>query len=252
MIAGIKAGRATCAIALASILSLALCAPALAFAADAPTASDEGTVTEPDGTKESVITGTVRATTITVTVPTQVAFYIDPGKDQSAALDGTFGAGHNEIGQYVNPTNFTITNRSAVDVYGYVSSVASPHVTLVNSGSLSKPGGVAPSVANKGDIKVMVGLGDATEADMALGTPGNWLTESIADTKDGRYYAFNKTQHGKLAAATANAGSGGTVSDDGAATITIRGAVFQGGWSQHDTFLIKPTFKIVTDPAALV
>lgn len=251
MTARMKTKRPALTVALASALALALCAPVSAFAADPvpPEASDDKTVTTTGGTQESKITGTVKATTITVTVPTQVAFYIDPGATRSTTANW---ATSKKIGQYTNPTNFTITNRSAVDVYGYVSKVASPHVTLVdNENALEKPGGVAPGVDNKTSIGVMVGICDTSVSDLALGTPGNWMTEDIADTKANRYFAFNKGSQGKLTAATEKAGSGATVSPGGACTMTVRGAVFDGGWTQNENFLITPTFKIVTDPATL-
>lgn len=245
-----KAKRPAMVVALASALALALCAPASAFAADPvpPEATTDKTVTTSGGTQESQITGTVKATTITVTVPTQVAFYIDPGATQSTTANW---ASSKKIGQYTNPTNFTITNRSAVDVFGYVSKVASPHVKLVDDKTaLAKPGGVAPSAENKSRIGVMVGICGTSES-LDFATKKDWLTESVADTAAARYFAFNEAGQGKLTAATDKAGSSATVSPGGAYTMTVRGAVFDGGWSQDENFLVTPTFKIVTDPASL-
>lgn len=247
-----KQKRPALAMALASALTLALAAPAAAFAADPmpPQVADADvkTVTTTGGTQETEITGTVKATTVSVTVPTKVAFYLDPGAAQGTTRD----ASANKYGQYTNPTNITVTNRSAVDVYGYVSSVSSNDVTLVNSkADLKKPGGIAPGAANASQIGVMVGICDTTES-MSLDTPGDWMTVAgVADTKDNRYYAFNKAKHGRLSAA-----QGDVVSSHdgigGSYTMTIRGAVFQGGWSQDESFLIKPTIKIVTtDPSTV-
>lgn len=240
------------ATAVASALALALAAPAAAFAVDTPPEVDPADVTnvvEAGGTADVEITGTVKATTITVSVPTRVSFYIDPGAEQDTALSDP---SKNKYGQYLNPTNMTVTNLSAVDVYGYVPKVKSDYVTLTSGSDLEKPGGVAPAAngSTKDRIKVKVGLCDTTET-LNLGTANNWLTESVADTPADRYYAFNKDEQGKLTAATANAGTGATVSTNGARTITIRGAVFQGGWSQNESFLIQPTIKIVTDPNLL-
>ena len=75
-----KANRPMRAIALASALTLALCAPATAFAAD-PATSVPGTATATDR-PTSVITGTIHATTLKATVPTKVSFNIDPGAVQ--------------------------------------------------------------------------------------------------------------------------------------------------------------------------
>lgn len=247
-----KRVRPALAVALASALTVALAAPAAAFAAD-PTppqvdAADVKTVTTTGGTQETEITGTVKATTVSVTVPTKVAFYLDPGAAQATTKD----ASANKYGQYTNPTNITVTNRSAVDVYGYVSSVASNDVTLVDKkADLKKPGGIAPGAANANQIGVMVGICDTTES-MSLDTTEDWMTVAgVDDTKDKRYYAFNKAKHGRLSAA-----QGDVVSShdgiEGSYTMTIRGAVFQGGWSQDESFLIKPTIKIVTtDPSTV-
>lgn len=250
-----KTKRHVCVVALASALTLALAAPVSAFAADAvpvvPEASIEQTVTAANGEKEVAITGTVKATTVSVTVPTQVAFYIDPGATQGTTKSAT----ENKYGQFTNPTNLTITNHSAVDVYGYVCNVTSPHVTLASStAGVKKPGGVAPSAGRKADIGVMVGICDTNTASLDFGTSSNWLTESgVGDAKATRYYAFNKNHYGKLAAAT---DASGTVDDSredkGSYTMTIRGAVFNGGWSQDENFLVTPKFKIVaTDPSTV-
>lgn len=252
MFARTKTKRPACAVALASALVLALGAPAAAFAADLvpPEASDAKTVTAEGATQEAEITGTVKATTITVSVPTKVTFYLDPGATQST--DATNWASNKKIGQYTNPTNFTITNLSAVDVYGYVSKVRSPHVSLVNAKSgLSKPGGVAPSKDNASHIGVMVGLADTAET-LSFDTPGDWLTvNGVKDAKDMRYYAFNKANHGRLSAAQDGAESKHD-GIEGSYTMTVRGAVFNGGWSQDENFLVAPTFKIVTtDPSTV-
>lgn len=249
MLARTRMKRPACAIALASALALAMGAPAAAFAADpAPAeASNPETVTATGDEQETKITGTVKATTITVSVPTQVSFYLDPGATPSTNASGW--ASNKKIGQYTNPANFTITNLSAVDVYGYVSKVRSPHVTLVNAKSgLSKPGGVAPGEGSASSIGVMVGLADPSET-LDFDKPGDWLT--VDGVKAGPYYAFNKAAHGRLSAAQDGAESehGGI---KGSYTMTVRGAVFNGGWSQDENFLVAPTFKIVTtDPSTV-
>lgn len=244
------------ALALASALVLALGAPAAAFAADpeppAPDANTPLNVTQANGEQIATIKGTVKATTLKVSVPTQVSFYIDPGA--AASTTPTNWPTNTKIGQFTSPSNFTVTNYSAVDVYGFVSSVTSDWVTLVNNDTLEKPGGVRPSADNKGRIKVKIGLGDPT-MNMNLATPGDWMTETGIDDADGkRYYAFNKAKKGLLASsADGTTAEDGTNRDDGAKgayTVTIRGEVKSGGWSQDDNFLVKPVFKIVSaEPA---
>ena len=241
-----KDNRSVRAVALASVLALVLCTPMAAFAVEVGSETDDAAATE---TLSSAVTGTIKATTLCVTVPTKVSFYLDPGAEQGTTLSGTWPT-DTKFGQYTNPSNLTITNHSAVDVYGYVPKVASSYVTLVDSTSgLAKPGGVSPLAdgSNKSRIGVMVGICDTTES-MSLETPGDWMTEGDNQT----YYAFNKNGHGRLAAASDSQGTVDNSRDEvkGEYTMTIRGAVFQGGWSQNESFLVQPVFKIVTtDPA---
>lgn len=247
-----KAGRCVGTVALS--LTLALAAPVAAFGADDPTTSTEGKMESPGATTTHEIKGTVKATTLKVTVPTKVAFYIDPG-----ATQGTTGSS-NKYGQFTNPTNYTITNRSAVDIYGYVSGVTAEGVTLTKKKTeLSKPGGKAPGAANAGDIKVMMGLigdDDATTLNLDAENGGytavnaGWLTAAIGDAANTRYFAFNKANHGKLAAGS-NGAEDTTVRTDckGHYTMTVRGAVHNGGWAQDESFTVKPVFKVTTtDP----
>lgn len=224
------------AIAVASALALVLAAPVSAFAADpaAPTTPKDMTGTAPS--QASTITGTIHATTLKVSVPTVVAFNIDPG-----AAKGTTGTGQKR-GQFTSPANYTVTNYSAVDVYAFVSGVTSPDATLVNAeASLKK----TPGLLNTANVSVMVGLGDK-DAEMALSDQADWLTTSVGDTKTTRYYALKKADKGKLAASTDAASNAAGES----ATMKIYGAVKSGGWAENNSFKVVPTFKIMTtDPS---
>lgn len=227
-----RRGAMNCACALA--LGLTLAVPATAFAAD----PDAGTPGEASATATptSTITGTIHATTLKATVPTKVSFNIDPGATQGTAVDGST----QKRGQYTSPTNYTLTNYSAVDVYGYVSGVTVEGATLVNAvGDLKKtPGSVGAS-----NISAMVGLSDQ-DSDMALSDTTDWLMSTVSDSS--KYYAFNKTTHGKLTASTDAPTAAG-----GASTMYIYGAVKNGGWAENDSFSVKPVFKITaTDPSA--
>lgn len=240
MMASKQKRRPVRAFAVASALALTLCAPVAAFAAD-PTAGTNADATA-TATPASTITGTIHATTLKATVPTVVAFDIDPGATQTAALTGTFGASNKKIGQFTNPTNYTITNYSAVDVYGYVSSVTTTNATLINTkGDLAKAVG-APTTAN---TKVMVGLCGTADSYLDITKTDGWLMADIADTAAKRYYAFNKTTQGKLAA-SANA----PTAAGGSATMTIRGAVLNGNWAENQSFQVKPVFKITASVPA--
>lgn len=242
-------------VALTAALALALAAPASAFAA--PDATDDGTVAK-DSPKSSTITGTINATTLSVTVPTKVAFDIDPGADQETTLNGSVP---NKYGQFTNPADYTIKNLSAVDVYGYVSKVEVSNVTLTNAkADLAKPGGKAPSPANAADIKVMVGLtsnNDVTPLNLDATNGGypdvnaGWLTSSIGDETTTRYFAFNKANHGQMAAAKDGVVDDSRADCKGQYTMTVRGAVYKGGWAQGENFTVTPTFKVMTsDPTA--
>lgn len=216
------------AAALASAVALALAAPTAAFAVGA-TGTGEATN---ESTPTSTITGTIHATTLKATVPTTVVFDIDPGATQSTTVANW--PTNAKIGQFTNPTNYTITNYSAVDVYGYVSAVTTEKATLVSSkGNLDKKAGDT----TKANTKVLVALLDPTESIDIDGTSG-WLAEGSSQT----YYAFNKTNRGKLAAST----DAPTVAG-GSATMTIRGAVKNGNWAEGDSFMVKPVFKIVAE-----
>lgn len=223
-----RRGAMNCACALA--LGLALAVPATAFAAD-PAAGTPGEATA-TGTPTSTITGTIHATTLKATVPTKVSFNIDPGATQGTAVDGST----QKRGQYTSPTNYTITNYSAVDVYGYVSGVTVDGAALVNAtGNLKK----TPGAVGAANISAMVGLSNQ-DSDMALTDATDWL---MSDSN--KYYAFNKATHGKLtASANAPTAAGGT------STMYIYGAVKNGGWAENNSFSVKPVFKITaTDPS---
>lgn len=228
-----RLARPACAAAMAFALALAV--PAAASATPAEVSKNtELTGTSPTSTAK--VTGTIHATTLKVQVPTDVAFHIDPG-----AAKGTNGTGQKR-GQFTSPTNYTVTNYSAVDVYAFVSGVSSDDATLVNveSGLQKTPGKTGTN-----DISAMVGLSDAD--DMVLGTSSHWLTPStVKDDKNNRYYPLKKSAHGLLTASTDTDQN----TPGGSATMMVYGAVKQGGWAEGDSFSFKPTFKIMTvDPS---
>lgn len=224
------------AIALAFATTAALCVPATALAADPdPTAGTPENVIAADGTKSSVITGTIKPTTLKVSVPTVVSFDVDPGATPAAtAVDATTKIS----GQFKSPSNFTVTNYSVVDVYGYVSGVAATGATLSQTGAAA---GVRAADGTAWDTvpTVQVVASDTAPGDFA--TPAKWF--DTAKTK--KLYAFNEATKGKLAASLDGTTKGGE------ATMHMYGQVTQGGWKAGDTFTVTPTFTIKTaDPGA--
>lgn len=211
-----------CALALAT--AAAICSPAAAFA-DATITGDA--VTTVGGAKESVITGTIEATKLSISVPTAAAFTIDPTIAATDDVDGT-------ISQLTNvPTNYTLTNKSAVPVYAYISGC-----TIAAAGATTgTPTLVSATSGLSADKAVMFAVKDSTSAPKDFKTADDWLS-----TTPGKYYAFNAADKGKLADKTANDKSN-------EATMSFYGQTTTG-WSHGDSFTIKPTFTIaVTQPA---
>lgn len=207
--------------ALALATAAAICAPAAAFADgldDSTVIPATPNVTSAGGATDSTITGTIKATTLSVSVPTKAAFNVDPG---AAAKAG-------EGGQYASPTNYTVTNKSVVPVYAYVSKVAVTGVSLVDASANVKPA----TNAGDSDAAIMFAVKEAAAAPTGFDTAGDWLT-----TTTSKYYAFNVANNGKLDAA------GGTAA---AATMKFYGQAPSTNWSEAQTFTVTPTFTIST------
>ncbi len=209
-----KSKIGACALALAT--AAAICVPGTALAD--PVAAGSKTL-EAAGTSDSLITGTITATKLSVSVPTTAAFTIDP------TIEAT-----NPSTQITDAsTNYTVTNASAVPVYAYISdcTIAKAGTTAGNPTLVDKTADLAT------DYAVMFAVKDTASAPSNFTTDSDWLTGA------GTYYAFNAVDHGKLAAKT------------GTATMSFYGQTTTG-WSNGDTFTITPTFTIATgdpDPA---
>lgn len=213
-----KSKIGACALALAT--AAAICVPGMAFAADATITDDA--VTADKGTSNSTITGTITATKLSVSVPTTAAFTIDP---TITATDDTAGI----TAQLTNvPTNYTVTNKSVVPVYAYISGC-----TVTKAGTTAgDPTLVNATSGLSTDYAVMFAVKDADSKPADFKTSGDWLT-----TTPGKYYAIK--DNGKLAAKT------------GAATMSFYGQT-TSGWSNGDSFTVVPTFTITTtDPATI-
>lgn len=227
------------AIALAFATAAALSVPSAALAADGDPAA--GTPAEikssADGknSASSAITGTIKPTTLKVSVPTVVSFDVDPGATPAAtAVDPTTKVS----GQFKSPSNFTVTNYSVVDVYGYVSGVAATGATLSQTGATAGAH-AADGTTWATEPAVQIVASDTAPGDFA--TAAKWFDT----TKTKKLYAFNSTANGKLAASADGTAAGGE------ATMHLYGQVAQTGWKTGDTFTVTPTFTIATaDPGA--
>lgn len=229
------------ALALSVALASAICVPATAFAL---TPGPDGTGTDgssdlmatPAGTTELI--GKIKATTLSVTVPTTMQFAIDPGTTQGVAQDATVAAKH---GQFTSPTNYTVMNSSKVPVKVTVDSVTATGCALTDTqGNIAaKSTGVDPVV--------MVGLSDkANGASLVLGAATNWFTTGGsglgivpfgATDYSGGSTSVVAANTGKLAPSTATDG-------DNKATMYVFGAVAQDGWAEGDSFSVVPTLKV--------
>lgn len=213
-----------CALALAT--AAAVCAPGVALADPVAVGTTEVNAA---GDTASTITGTITATTLSVSVPTTAAFTIDPTVE-AAAVDS----------QLTNvPTDYTVTNSSAVPVYAYISKC------VINKGADMT--GTPTLVTKTADLAtnnaIMFAVKDTASKPADFATEDDWLT-----TTAGKYYAFNATEKGKLATPTA-----ATAADDTSnlATMSFYGQTTTG-WSNGDTFTIVPTFTITaTAPEAV-
>ena len=165
-----KSKIGACALALAT--AAAICVPGTALAD--PVAAGSKTL-EAAGTSDSIITGTITATKLSVSVPTTAAFTIDPTIEAT-----TTSAQLTDV-----PDNYTVTNASAVPVYAYISGCTMSTGSLVTAAS-----GLST------DKAVMFAVKDSAPAN--FDAPGDWLT-----TTPGTYYPIK--DNGKLAAKTGTA-----------------------------------------------
>lgn len=240
------------ALALSVALASAICVPTVAFAAewDPAVTGTPTEVTEPEGTTgpSTELTGVIKPTTLSVSVPTAVTFSVDPGADPSFT-----GAPTSEvIGQFGNPSNYTITNKSRVPIYAAVTSVAATDCTLTDAFANLEAGTVT-------NPKVMVALNDHANSDGAGNTllsvdattpmqSSGWLADG---TTSAPYFAFHQNDagtdvaDGRLAAGVTSAGVDVT-DDTNKASMYVYGAVKGEGWNTGDKFTVTPTFTIKT------
>lgn len=227
-------------LALSVALASAICVPATAFAALTPT--DDGTGTDTDASDlmaatpgETTLIGKIKATTLSVTIPTTMQFAIDPGAAQGVAEDSSVTTKH---GQYTSPSNYTVTNNSQVPVKVSIDTATATDCTLTDTKASLEPG----STANR---KVMVGLSDkANGASLDVDATAGWLSTGA----NLGLVPFGKTDATGTSAVAANTGklasADTTVVGDNKATMYVFGAVAQNGWMDGNSFSVKPTLKV--------
>ena len=175
-----------------------------------------GTATMPNKT---VITGTIVATQLKVTVPTTIAFNIDPTK---AAL-GT--SGDKTANQITQPGNLKITNGSVVPIWVKVS-----NVSVAKAGSSTDAPDLTQTyteVTNGTARKMMFGMKTADPG--KFDTAGDWLKAGVPTSN---YYM--DLNSGKLEAT-------GSATDS--MTFKLYGCINKG-WTVGNQFTITPTFTV--------
>lgn len=218
--------KAMTAIALA--MSMAAAASLTSYAAE--TASESSVKAE--GTAETEILGTIKATTLKVSVPLKAAFDVDPGAYEEATK-------LSEV-TVAQSSNYAIKNESTVPVWVYISSIA---VGGLSGTSTSQTASLTTDPADLStNFKVMLAIksGLTDPAIAVKDTAAFWIPDTLSG---GKYYmdtAINgtdSTNHGKIEA-------GSTMK------LNVY-ALTQKGWSNADTFAFKPTFTVaVKDPTA--
>ncbi len=201
------------------------------------------------GDTNMLLTGTIKVTTLSVTIPTTVSFNVDMTKvPASGASDKTVNV---QVEQPAD-TVYKITNNSASSVWVYVTGVTPE----ANGGSLPVLTNTYADVKTK-DNNMLFAIKDSAEASPAagtysdpatepneIGTAAYWMTSAISSTD--KYY-LNSTTKGELIAkdlaVDAKAGKNEM-------PLTIY-AFTRKGWKAGDKFNVTPVFTVsVTDPTA--
>ncbi len=232
----------TLTLALAASLGL----PALA-APGVSSSQVTKTLTNNSATTDTVITGTIVATQLKVTLPLTISFDIDPTKANTAA-----GAVCNN--QITQPANLTITNNSVVPIWVRVSGVSTAAVTGGRAPTLTQTETDVTGTTATSDLKMMFALKDEFSAPADFKTASDWITAGTLTSN--KYYLNTKKTGGTALAAdyagrleqagTTTATSNGTKDS---VTFKLYGQINRG-WQVGDSFKITPTFTVsATKPA---
>lgn len=164
---------------------------------------------------QATLTGTIKATNLNVTVPSNIPFTIDP-----TVMTGTITNGD----QITQPNDIKITNDSIVPVYPYISNVTvDEHATL----------GDASTNLQSAEKTVCLGIYRSDSS----GTAGN---VTLLKTGSEQVFGFRDAN----SQATAVAADGGEIS------LKLHGAASQKGWAAGDTFTVTTTIVVaVKEPS---
>lgn len=174
------------------------------------------------GTADSVITGHIKVTNISVQVPMTSSFDIDPNKTVAAGGDG--GA---QMGDQA--TNYTITNLSTVPL-----DISITKVTPVTGVELVQ----TVAALDAKDKNVLFAIREASETVPKLpggagGDDAKWLSSGVLATP----YKVAATAGKNTIQASGAAG--------GADSLTMKVyAATKKGWKSGDSFTITPTFTV--------
>ncbi|MBS5062602.1 MAG: hypothetical protein KHZ58_02385 [Hungatella hathewayi] len=205
------------------------------------------------GTASTNLTGTIKVTTLSVTIPTTVAFDIDMTKKPDPTDATTLDKINVQVPSGSQPTEgtYAITNNSDSPVWVYVTGVAPTQVS----------GSPAPLLANNygeligagGNNKVMFAIksvdadmpevSGTTESNMKIGETSYWMMDNISSSNI-YYLTDGDTTHenGKLVAKSQASASENI--------LKLRIYAFtRKGWQAENSFTITPTFTVaVKDP----
>ncbi|MBS5066094.1 MAG: hypothetical protein KHZ58_20320 [Hungatella hathewayi] len=208
------------------------------------------------GDTSMLLTGTIKVTTLSVTIPTTVSFNVDMTQvPKSGAKDKTGETKVNVQVEQPEDTIYKITNNSASSVWVYVTGVTSE----ANGGSKLPVLTDTYADVKANDYNMLFAIKDsaedapeagtysdpATEPD-EIGTAAYWMTKNGINSTDKKYY-LNSTTNGELIAKDQAVKDGNTKNE---MPLTIY-AFTRKGWKAGDKFNVTPVFTVsVTDPTA--
>ena len=205
------------------------------------------------GDTSMLLTGTIKVTTLSVTIPTTVSFNVDMTKVPDSEAGGDATKAVNVQVEQPEDTIYKITNNSASSVWVYVTGVTPeanggslPVLTNTYADVKTKDNNMLFAIKDSAENSPKAGAYDGTtkpEPD-EIGAPGYWMTTAISSTD--KYY-LNSTTKGELIAkdlaVDAKAGKNEM-------PLTIY-AFTRKGWKAGDKFNVTPVFTVsVTDPTA--
>ena len=202
------------------------------------------------GDTNMLLTGTIKVTTLSVTIPTTVSFNVDMTQvPASGASDKTVNVQVEQPGDDV----YKITNNSASSVWVYVTAVTpaanstnAPILTNTYADVKEKDYNMLFAIKDSGEPAPAAAVYNdpATEPE-TIGTTGYWMTTDI-NNADKKYYLNSGTKGELIAADLAKGDKAG----DNEMPLTIY-AFTRKGWKAGDKFNVTPVFTVsVTDPTA--